>query len=96
MTKTDDVRHVIERQISDLQKQLASLRGDLGERGQDLYASAQDQAHVAARQFRRQARVMGNVARDNPGSAATVLSVVALTCLGLGYLAGRSAADDRW
>lgn len=96
MTKTDDIRRSIESEISDLQKQLRSLRGDLSDRGHDFYDSAQDQAQIAAKQFRKQARVMGDVARENPGSAATVLSVVALTCLGLGYLAGRSSADDHW
>ncbi|KFI31962.1 hypothetical protein CDV50_05250 [Haematobacter massiliensis] len=96
MTKTDDIRRSIESQISDLQKQLHSLRGDLSERGHEFYDVAQDHANVAAKQFRTQARVMGDVARENPGSAATVLSVVALTCLGLGYLAGRSSAEDNW
>ena len=94
MPGANDMRKSVHRQIGELQDQIQSLRSSLAGQGADLYDAADERAHAAVKQIRRQAAYIGNVARENPASAATVLSVTALVCLGLGYLAGRARSDD--
>lgn len=94
MPGTNDMRKSAQRQIAELQDQIQSLRSSLSSQGADLYDAADERAHAAMKQVRRQAEYLGNVARENPGTTATVLSVTALVCLGLGYLAGRARSDD--
>lgn len=94
MPGTNDMRKSVNRQIGELQEQIHSLRSSLAGQGSELYDAADERAHAAMKQVKRQAAYLGNVARENPASAATVLSVTALVCLGLGYLAGRARSDD--
>lgn len=96
MSRVDTIRSSVESQIADLQGQLHSLKGTLAERGSDVYDSADEQARHALRRVRREARAMGSAARENPATTTALLSVVALTCIGIGYLAGRSSSDHRW
>lgn len=94
MPSTADMRKAANRQIAELQDQIQSLRASLANQGSDLYDVADERAHAALKQVRRHAAHATEVARENPGTTATVLSVTALVCLGLGYLAGRARSDD--
>ena len=94
MPSANDMRKTVHRQIADLQDQIKGLRSSLSDQGSDLYDEADARARDAMKQVRLQAHYLGDVARENPGTTATVLSVTALVCLGLGYLAGRARSDD--
>lgn len=94
MPATNDIRKSVNRQIGELQDQIHSLRASLSSQGADLYDVADERAHAALKEVRRHANHLGNVARENPGTTATVISVTALVCLGLGYLAGRTRSND--
>lgn len=91
----DDVRKEMEKQLADLKKEVGRLTKSLSERGEaayedfrddaeDAYEQASRGARKAARQVRRQAYAVSEAIKDNPGTAATVLSSAGL----LGFLVG--------
>src|SRR5690606_37693877 len=82
-------RKDMEKQISDLKAEVASLTQQLSERGKQayedlredaegLYDEASRRARRAGRQLRSQANAVSETIRDNPGTAATLLSSAGL------------------
>ncbi|MBI1621041.1 DUF883 family protein [Aquamicrobium zhengzhouense] len=111
MAKDDNSRKDMEKQISDLKAEVSSLTKQLSERGQeafekvrgeaeDLYDEASNRARSAGRQIRHQANAMSETIRENPGTAATLLSSAGLLGLLVGFLLGQSLASNhhsrRW
>lgn len=91
MAATDDLRAEMETQIADLKKEIAKLSKSLSAKASDLMDDAEDtvedwkgRANGAVRQMRKQAHVVTEAARENPGTAATLLSSAGL----IGFVAG--------
>lgn len=91
----DDLRKEMEKQIADLKKEVAKLGKSLSSRtgamveelrddAGEVYDAASRRASGAARQVRQQAHAVSEAIRENPGTAATVLSSAGL----LGFLLG--------
>lgn len=102
----DDVRKDLEKQIADLKKEVAALGRSLSARGEGLYSDLRDsaedgyetvagRARSAARQLRDQASMVSGAMRENPGTAATVLSSAGLVGFLAGLLVGHVLNDDR-
>ncbi|MEO3386327.1 hypothetical protein [Mesorhizobium sp. CAU 1741] len=92
---TDQNRRDLEKQIADLRADMAALTKTVSERGgavyddlsagaEGMYTEASRQARGAAKQVRNQAYLVSEAARENPGTAATVLSSAGI----LGFLIG--------
>ena len=95
----DEVRKELEKQIAELKKEVTKLGKSLSARGEaiyedlrddagDAYDAASKRARGAAKQVRQQAHAVSEVIRDNPGTAATVLSSAGLVGFLLGLVAG--------
>lgn len=91
MAATDDLRAEMEKQISDLKKEVAKLSRSISAKASEALGDAEnvaedlkDRAAGAARQARRQAQVVSEAARENPVTTATILSSAGL----LGFVAG--------
>ena len=87
----EDVRAHLEKQVAELKKEMSRISKSLAARASDALDEAEDayedtrgRARQAARHLRDQAHVAADVARENPGTTATVLTTVGL----LGLLAG--------
>lgn len=87
----DDIRKEFEKQIGDMRKELAKLAESVSERGEDIYEEASEayngatrRARGAARQVRKQAHLVSDAIKENPGTAATVLSSTGI----VGFLIG--------
>lgn len=80
----DEARKELEKQIADLRAEVESLTDTISDRAQGLYSEASRQARGAAKQVRNQAYLVSEAARENPGTAATVLSSAGI----LGFLIG--------
>ena len=95
----EDVRKEFERQIADLKKELRVLSRSARERGEELYGEAYDgiagQARNAVRQIREQAQVAGGAIRENPGTAATVLSSAGILGFLIGLVVGQALNSRR-
>jgi ElaB/YqjD/DUF883 family membrane-anchored ribosome-binding protein len=105
----EDMRKEFEKQIADLKKEVGSLTKSLAARGSDAYEGARDaagdayervkgQAAGPLRQARQQAQAVSEVIRENPGTAATVLSSAGVVGFMLGLAVGILAAGNqrRW
>jgi ElaB/YqjD/DUF883 family membrane-anchored ribosome-binding protein len=104
---TDDIRKELEKQISDLKKEVTQMSKSLSERGGALFDSVRDgaedaydetsrRASKATRQMRHQAHVVSDAIRENPGTAATVLSSAGLLGFILGLVLGQAlSSHDR-
>lgn len=105
-----DIRKELEAQIADLKDEIArigksvSARGealydDIAEGASDAYDTASRQARGAARKVRRQAHAVSDVMKENPGTAATVLSSAGLLGFLVGIVVGQALAGNhsrRW
>ena len=110
--RADDIRKEMEKQIADLKREVSQLGKSLSERTEAVYEelrgsaggaykAASRSADRASQQVRQQANVMSEVMRENPGTAATVLSSAGLLGFVLGILAGHllssnEQARSRW
>ena len=102
----EDDRKDMEKQISDLKAEVASLTQQLSQRGKQayedlredaegLYDEASRRARRAGRQLRSQANAVSETIRDNPGTAATLLSSAGLIGLLIGFLIGQSVGSSQ-
>ena len=96
----DDGRANLEKQITDLKKEmskisksLASYASDAAEDAEDIYEQGRGRARQVVHQMRDQAHVAADVARDNPGTTATVLSTVGLLGFAVGLVVGGMLAS---
>lgn len=106
-----DIRKELEAQIADLRKEITRIGKSLSTRGEELYEDLADEAsdaydaasrraRGAARQVRRQAHAVSDAIKENPGTAATVLSSAGLVGFVLGILVGQALSSGghtrRW
>lgn len=103
----DDIRKEMEKQIADLKKEVTRLSKSVAERGEAVYEDMRDQAEGAydeasrrarraGRQMRHQAYAVSEAIRENPGTAATVLSSAGLLGFVLGLVLGQAlSSNDR-
>lgn len=95
----EDMRKEFEKQIGELKKEIGALRKSLASRGAEIYEDTRDAAGKAYSQaketagdnlrlVRNQAQVVGEVVRENPGTAATVLSSAGVLGFVLGLVVG--------
>jgi ElaB/YqjD/DUF883 family membrane-anchored ribosome-binding protein len=103
---TDDLRKDLEKQIADLRDEVSSLSKTLSERGQEFYDSlsegagevyegASRRARGAARQARNQAYAVSEAIRENPGTAATVLSSAGILGFLIGLAVGQAMSSSQ-
>jgi|ThiBio_1000_plan_1041568.scaffolds.fasta_scaffold36318_2 ElaB/YqjD/DUF883 family membrane-anchored ribosome-binding protein len=105
----DEVRGALEKQISDLKKEVSALSKSFASRAsdklssardyaEDAYDEANDRAEGTVRQVRHQAQAVAGAIRDNPGTAATVLSSAGIAGFLLGMVVGNLMASNsrRW
>ena len=106
-TNPGEGRKDLEKQIGDLRKEVAKLGKSLSERSEALYEdagqaydAASKRARGAARQARQQAYMVSDAIRENPGTAATVLSSAGLLGFLIGLAVGHALSNDgrshRW
>lgn len=93
IAKPEDMQKAFEDQIGQLRSELTTLRKSLGESGGELLDEASGQARKAVEHVRQQAQAVGEAVKENPGTAATVLTSVGLLGLGLGLVIGRLIAE---
>lgn len=93
--QAEDMRAVLETQIADLKREVsrisravAARAGDVAGSAEDVYEDARGRASLAVRQVRDQAQLVSGAARENPGTAAAVVSTVGI----LGFVAGAAFA----
>lgn len=105
----EEIRAELEKQIKDLRKEVSTLGKSLSARGEalyedlrdeaeDVYENASRRARGAARQVRQQAHAVTDVIKDNPGTAATVLSSAGLLGFLIGLVVGQALSGNsrRW
>lgn len=97
----NDVRAKLEKQLSDLQNEVAKLGKSFADRASDAMDYAGDaldegkgHARQVVRQAREQAHVVADAARENPATAATVVTAVGLLGLLAGFALGGLLASD--
>jgi len=101
----DDMRKEFERQIADLKKEIGSINRSLADRGSaaydrareatnDAYGRAREQANTSLRQARQQAQLVTDTVRENPGTAATVLSSAGIIGFLLGFAIGTAMNSE--
>lgn len=104
--KTEDVRNALEEQISDLRDEIARINEIVAERSagmmsgakekaSEVYEGAADRAARATKHLRNQANVVSEVARENPGTAASILGVVGVIGFMLGMVVGQSTVEQQ-
>lgn len=107
---TQDIRKELEAQIADLKKEVSRIGKAISARGEELYEDISDEAsdaydrasrraRGAAKQVRRQAHAVSDAIRENPGTAATVLSSAGLVGFLLGIVVGQALSGGqsrRW
>ncbi len=92
--------------MAELRKEVAAISRALSKRGSAAFEEARDRAEgayddasgrarAAARHVQEQAHAVTEAARENPGTAATLLTAVGVLGFLLGFVAGHSASDDR-
>jgi len=94
-TSSKDVRDTLERQISDLRKEMEAISRSLGARASDAIDDAQDalgaaasRANGAAEAVGRRARAVTDALEEHPGTAAAVLSSAGVVGFMVGLVAG--------
>lgn len=97
----NDMRADLEKQIADLKKEmtrmgktLAARASDAGDDAQGAYEEGKERARQAVAQVRDQAHVAVGAMRENPGTAATVLTTVGLLGLATGFVLGSLCTSD--
>lgn len=102
---TADLRAEFEGQIAALKKEMAKMSKTIAARASDAVEGASDaigdmksSANGAARTVSRQAHAVSDAIRENPGTAATVLSSAGLVGMAVGFAAGYLLAGSgrRW
>lgn len=107
---TKDIRKELEAQIAELRKEISRIGKTISSKGEELYEDLSDdasdaygrasrQARGAAKQVRRQAHVVSEAIKENPGTAATVLSSAGLVGFVIGIVVGHALAGSqsrRW
>jgi hypothetical protein len=90
-----DLRAGLESQIADLKEEVAKMSKAIAARASDAVEGAssaiddvRSSANGAARVVSRQAHAVGGAIRENPGTAATVLSSAGLVGMAIGFVAG--------
>ncbi|MDF3605828.1 hypothetical protein PE067_06510 [Paracoccus sp. DMF-8] len=91
----DDIRANLEKQIGDLKREIAKISRSLASRASDAVDEAEEayddhrgRARHMVRHAREQAHAVAEVARENPGTTATVLTSVGLLGLTVGMVLG--------
>jgi ElaB/YqjD/DUF883 family membrane-anchored ribosome-binding protein len=105
----DEMRKEFDKQIADLKREIGTLSKSLAARSSETYDrtreaagqaydQAKGQARGAVRQVREQAQTVADTMKENPGTAATVLSSAGLIGFILGCVVGVTMAghDRRW
>lgn len=89
----DDIRANLEKQIADLRKEMTKISKSVAARASDAMDDAEDafdearsRASRAAGRVRHQAHVATDLARENPGTTATVITTAALLGLAAGLV----------
>lgn len=90
----NEPRKDLEKQISELREEMESLKESIAERAQGLYSEASRQARGAAKQVRDQAQLVSEAARENPGTAATVLSSAGIIGFLIGLAVGQAMSSS--
>lgn len=98
-----EIRSELEKQIGDLKKEVSRLSKSLSAKASeaideagDLVDEAKARAGGAAKQVRAQAHAVSEAIRENPGTAATVLSSAGIVGFLLGLVVGgMMAGGDR-
>lgn len=85
----DAFRGSVEKQIAELRNELSRVSSSLAAKADD----AQDAAIDYVDEARTQAGRVADVIRENPTTAATVLSGAGILGFGLGLIAGLALAD---
>lgn len=106
-SNAEDIRKDLEKQIADLKKEVTKLSKSLSARGEEVYEDLRNQAgdayneasvraRGAAQQVRTQAHAVSEAIRENPGTAATVLSSAGILGFLIGLVIGQALnSDDR-
>jgi ElaB/YqjD/DUF883 family membrane-anchored ribosome-binding protein len=105
----EELRKEFDKQISELKKEIGTLSKTLADRGSQAYertkdaasdalGRAQGQARSSLQQARDQAQLVSDTVRENPGTAATVLSSAGVVGFVIGLIVGTSlaGASRRW
>lgn len=101
----DDIRANLEKQIGDLKKEISKISRSLTSQAMDVVDDVDDsfQDHRgqtrqlvrhARDQVRDRAHAVADVARENPGTTATVLTTVGLLGLTVGLVLGGVFASN--
>ena len=102
-----EIRSELEKQIGDLKKEVSRLSKSMSTKASeaiddagDLIEEAKGRAGGAAKQVRAQAQAVSEAIRENPGTAATVLSSAGIIGFLLGLVVGGMMAGNgrqrRW
>ncbi|RDL50385.1 hypothetical protein BLJAPNOD_01506 [Ensifer sp. M14] len=100
----NNIQRSVEDQISELRAQVAELTksisaraGEAAESAADLAEDARGRVRSAARVVRAQGQSVVDAAKDNPGTATTVVSTAGLIGFAIGVLVGVSCQSNaRW
>lgn len=100
----NDIQRSVEDQISELRAQVADLTRSISARAGEAAGSAADLAEdargrvsSAARVVRTQGQSVVEAAKDNPGTATTVVSTAGLIGFAIGVIVGVSfQSNARW
>lgn len=109
---SDNLRAEFEKQIAELKSEIAALNksmsdltSDAADKVEGVFQNTMDTARGAAKQVSQQAHLVSDAMRENPGTAATVLSSagligfmigVAAGCVIAGNSSGRSYFRQNW
>ncbi|MBP0582581.1 hypothetical protein J8I29_24855 [Labrys sp. LIt4] len=99
----DDLRREFDTQVSDLRKEINTLAKAMSEHGSDTWGrtrsamfEAADRTGDTLREARAQAQRVSHAARENPKTAATLLSSAGVVSFLLGFaLANALRSEDR-
>ncbi len=102
---SEDLRKEFEKQIAELKKEIGTISKSLAERGADTYErtreaasdaldKAKGQARGSLQQARAQAQLVTDAVKENPGTAATVLSSAGVLGFVLGLVVGGALAGS--
>jgi ElaB/YqjD/DUF883 family membrane-anchored ribosome-binding protein len=106
---TEEIRKEFDKQLADLRKEIGTLSRSIAavsseayERTRDVASDALDKAKGQARgslqQAREQTQLVADAVKENPGTAATVLSSAGILGFVLGLVVGAtfSSSSRRW
>jgi ElaB/YqjD/DUF883 family membrane-anchored ribosome-binding protein len=98
----DDITANLEKQIADLRKEMTKMGKSVRARASDavgdveeVYEDARGRSLEVARHVRDGAHHAGDIARDNPGTAASIFTVGAVVGLAAGLLLGSLSEHSR-